>query len=269
MKRTTEIKTFFKGICIGGTMLVPGVSGGSMAMILGIYDKLISSISSFMKHKRQSALFLGVFGIGGILGIFLFANPLLQLIERFPRPMLYFFIGAVVGGIPVITKQAKVEKITWKIILYVALGIATVVLLSFLPTGTVYSNMQAGVGSFLMLGVAGVIAAVALVLPGISVSYMLLMMGLYDETMRAITDLYLPFLLPLGIGLIVGIILTTKFLEYAMRRYPQCTFSIILGFLLGSVVEIFPGLPSGWEILICVGTLAAGFGAIRLLSRFG
>lgn len=266
--KKTRILTFVKGIFIGGTLLVPGVSGGSMAMILGIYDKLISSVSSFMKHKRQSAIFLGLFGLGAILGMFLFANPLLRLIELFRLPMLYFFMGAVIGGIPVITKQARIEKVTWKIILYVALGIATVVLLSFLPTGTVQSNMQAGVGSFMLLGVAGVIAAVALVLPGISISYMLLMMGLYDETMRAITELYLPFLLPLGIGLILGVILTTKFLEHAMSRYPQCTYSIILGFLLGSVIQIFPGLPSGWDILICILTLCAGFGAIRLLSRF-
>lgn len=89
-----------KGLFVGGTMLVPGVSGGSMAMILGIYHELIASISSFLKHKKESLLFLGVFVIGALVGMALFARPLEALIERFPMPTLYFFIGAVVGGVP-------------------------------------------------------------------------------------------------------------------------------------------------------------------------
>ena len=89
-----------KGLFVGGTMLVPGVSGGSMAMILGIYHELIASISSFLKHKKESLLFLGVFVVGALVGMALFARPLEALIERFPMPTLYFFIGAVVGGVP-------------------------------------------------------------------------------------------------------------------------------------------------------------------------
>lgn len=89
-QKDNHILTALKGLIIGATMLVPGVSGGSMAMILGIYDRLISAVSSFMKNKKENLVFLLIFSMGGILGILLFANPLLQLIERYNMPMLYF-----------------------------------------------------------------------------------------------------------------------------------------------------------------------------------
>ena len=91
------LKIFLKGLCVGGTMLVPGVSGGSMAMILGIYDKLITSVSSFFACKKRNALFLLLFALGGGAGMLLFANPLLYLLQRYPLVLRWFFIGAVAG----------------------------------------------------------------------------------------------------------------------------------------------------------------------------
>ena len=263
-----SLLTFCKGMVVGGTMLVPGVSGGSMAMILGVYDRLVSSVSSFFKHKRESFLFLVTFALGGGVGALLFANPLLSLIGLWRRPMLYFFLGAVIGSIPMICREAKIKRFDWRQPLYVVIGILIVSAIGLLPSDmAANSEMQAGVVSFLWLLAAGFIAAVALVLPGISVSYMLLMMGLYDETMRAITELYFPFLIPLGLGLVLGIILTTRILETAMTRHPQGTYLIILGFMLGSVPELFPGLPSGLDWLFCPLMLAAGFVVIWLISR--
>lgn len=256
-----------KGLVIGGTMLVPGVSGGSMAMIIGIYDRLISSVSSFMKHKRESLVFLLLFCAGAVAGMLLLARPLLGLIELYPLPAMYFFIGAVAGGIPLIFRQSGVRSFSIKIPLYIALGAGAVILLSFLPSAASAARMEPGAVGFLLLALSGFIAAVALILPGISVSYLLLLMGLYDETMRAVGTLYLPFLIPLALGLALGILLTTKLLETAMKRHPQPTYLIILGFILGSIAAIFPGVPVSWDILFCILTLAAGYAAIRLLSR--
>ena len=247
-------------------MLVPGVSGGSMAIIIGIYDKLIASVSSFMKHKRTSALFLGLFSLGGVLGMLLFAKPLSGLIERYPAPMLYFFIGAVAGGVPLIYKQANIRAFSWKVPVYIAAGILIVLLLSVFQPSQENTQLETGILSSLLLVLSGFIAAVALVLPGISVSYLLLLMGLYDETMQAIENFYLPFLIPLLIGLFLGIIITTKLLEQVMENHPQPTYLIILGFILASILNIFPGIPSMSELPICLLTLAAGFFAIRLLS---
>ena len=109
--------------------------------------------------------------------------------------------------------------------------------------------------------------AVALILPGISVSYLLLLLGLYDKTMQAISEFYMPFLIPLAIGLIVGIIAATKLLERAMDRHPQPTYLMILGFILGSIFNIFPGIPSLPQAPVCLLTFAAGFTAIYFLSK--
>ena len=126
--------------------------------------------------------------------------------------------------------------------------------------------MAKGAGGLLLLVLAGFVAAIALVLPGISVSYLFLLMGIYDSVMRAISSFRLTFLAPLGIGLLLGIVFTTKLLEHAMTKYPRPAYLIILGFVLGSIVELFPGIPSGPEILFCILTFAAGFGIIRLVS---
>lgn len=268
MKKITQhIISFLKGLLIGGTMMVPGASGGTMAIILGIYDKLVHAVSSFLKNIKENFLFLLIFAAGGALGAFLFANPLLKLIERYPMPTLYFFMGAVLGGVPLLIKQSQVKKFTWKIPVYILIGAAVVVLFALIPTGTFQFNADSGIDTYLYLGLAGFVAAVALVLPGISVSYLLLMMGLYDTTMQAISQLQFSFLIPLGIGLILGVLLTTKVLEKAMTRYPQATYLIILGFVFGSIVEIFPGVPLWPEILLCIVTLAAGFFIIQLLAR--
>lgn len=264
--KDNNLITMLKGMIVGGTMMVPGVSGGSMAMILGIYERLVTSVSSFMKDKRASFLFLAFFSIGGGAGMIIFANPLLHLIESYPKPMLYFFLGAVAGGVPLIYKQAEVSQFSWKVPMYICVGLIIVLLFSAVPTGASQSQMGAGAISFLLLVFAGVIAAVALVLPGISVSYLLLLMGLYDETMRAIGEFYLPFLVPLGIGLLLGIVMTTKILERAMKKYPQPTYLIILGFVLGSIAEVFPGVPRGDELMFCAVMLILGYGIIRLIS---
>ena len=259
------IHTVLKGMCVGGTMLVPGVSGGSMAMILGVYDRLVTSVSSFFKHKKESLIFLGLFSVGGALGMILFANPLLYLIEKYPMPMLYFFIGAVAGGIPLMYEKSQVEGITLKAVFYLVLGVAIVILMTIFPQSGI--QQTEGTKGALILLVAGILAAVALVLPGISVSFMLLVMGIYETVVEAIGSLRLSILIPLGVGVLLGIILTTKFLEMAMNRYPQPTYLMILGFIVGSVGEIFPGIPTGIEWITCSLMLVAGFVIIRLISQ--
>ncbi len=262
-----NIYTALAGLIVGGTMLVPGVSGGSMAMILGVYNKLVSSVSSFFKHKKASIIFLGLFCVGAGVGMLLFSGIVGDLLEMFPKPMGFFFIGAVAGGIPLIYKESQVTRFEVKHILYVILGIALVVLIGLLPEGLFGSNHSAFV-QFLILLLAGFIAAVALILPGISVSYMFLVLGMYEDMMAAIKSLDVLYLLPMALGLGLGIILTTKILENMMKKFPHATYMIILGFLLGSLAETFPGIPSGIEWVICILTVAAGFAALYSVSYF-
>ena len=259
-------KTILKGFCVGGSMLVPGVSGGSMAMILGVYDRLIGAVASFFEAPRENAAFLGLFCLGGLLGLALLARPLWQLIEVYPRPLLYFFIGAAWGSVPMIFRQAGVQRLDWRALIYPVIGICIVGLLDALPASAQGSGLFDGGQAAVKLFVAGLAAAVALVLPGISVSYLLLVLGLYDQVLLAVSRLQIGRLLPLALGGLLGIILTTRLLEGMMRRYPRATYLTILGFLLGSAVSIFPGLPRGLEIILCPLLFGAGFGLIWKLS---
>ncbi len=262
-----SIFVLLKGLFVGGSMLVPGVSGGSMAMILGIYDKLVAAVSTFFQSVKKNLLFLGLFCIGGGLGMVLFAKPLLRLIERFPMPTLYFFLGAVAGSIPMILKKAEVRQVKPLLFVYPLIGLACIFLLELLPVNLFQVEDGSGAAAYLLLGAAGFLTAIALVLPGISVSYMLLVLGMYDQTMKAISSLYFPYLIPLGVGLLAGTLLTTKLLDKAMTKHPQPTYLIIFGFLLASIADVFPGVPSGWNWLFCLIAFAAGMTGIWFLSR--
>ena len=263
---------FIKGAVIGGTMLVPGVSGGSMAMILGIYDRLIGAVGSFLKDVKCNFMFLCIFALGGAVGMVVLSNPISYLMEHFNKPFMYFFLGAVAGSIPMVYRHAKVKDKSWisrmKQVGYLLIGIAIVMNFAFMPEGTFVGGDTHSSGNVVIQLVAGVIAAVALVLPGISVSYMLVLMGIYDSTVNAISRLDIFYLLPMGFGLFLGIVLITKLLEGALTKYPEMTYLVILGFMIGSVVQVFPGLPEGiMEWILCVNLALAGFGVIFAISN--
>ena len=162
-------------------------------------------------------------------------------------------------------QKAKVTKFTWHIPVCVIAGVIIVFVLAELPT----MDQMTGGGLFqvVMLVIAGLVAAVALVLPGISVSYLLLVLGLYAPTIKAIGRLDIPFLLPLGLGVILGVVATTKLLEHLMQHYPLATYLTILGFVVASIPTIFPGVPAGLEWVVCLLTLAAGFGVVYKVSQ--
>lgn len=249
-----------KGLIIGATMIVPGVSGGSMAMILGIYDRLISAVSNFRKHPKENGKLLVKFLLGAGIGAFLFSTPIAWLLGNHELPTMYFFIGAVFGGIPLIERKSKIEKFSFGSMLYMLAGAVSVLLISMLPEGIFHGNI-----SWMKLFIAGIAAAIALVLPGISFSHFLLILGLYEGMLYAIKHLDLMFLLSLGAGILVGVILFSKMLEIVMNKYPEPTYLIILGFILGSVAQIFPGIPTGIEIPVCIGLAVAGFFIIKNL----
>ena len=104
-----KLGILYKGVLIGSTMLVPGVSGGSMAMILGIYDQLINAVSDFFKDSKRNFFFLLLFVAGAGVGMLLLAKPILSLLESHPKAMGFLFIGAVAGGIPAVYAQANVK----------------------------------------------------------------------------------------------------------------------------------------------------------------
>ena len=176
-----SLSVVLKGFVVGSTMMVPGVSGGSMAMVLGIYDRLISSISSFFKDWKGNALYLLQFGIPALLGIVLCAGPISLLIDYFPIVSMFFFIGLVFGSLPMLYKTARIDRLSWKHILSFVIGAAVVVSMAFLPPmGGDAADLQMNAGTFFLQILTGIVVAVGFILPGISTSYLLLLLGTYD-----------------------------------------------------------------------------------------
>ena len=291
-----QLETFLKGLWIGGTMTVPGVSGGTMAILLGIYDRLIGAISGLVPNrngitdereqavtvagKKHSAgsetgkfcwtvyrktalrgiLFLSVFLLGPGLGMLAFAKLISGMLEQ---PVAggyvrFFFLGAVAGGIPLILASAKVKKFSSWLILLPVVGAGLVYGLTFLPEEMFSLETAGGVGAFLLKLTGGIILAIALVLPGVSASQMLYTLGIYEELIVCISDFRVMPLIPLGIGTVLGILFVTKTLDLLMSKYPKQTFLIIFGFILGSLPELFPRNVTG-NYLLCGLCVAVGF----------
>ena len=258
----------FKGFFIGGTMMVPGVSGGSMAMILGIYNRLIESLANIKKEPVKNILFLIKFCIGSVLGIALFAKFIITpLMSAFPLQVSYFFLGAVAGGVPMIYKTAGVKKLNLNAIIYPVIGVIFVLLIAIIPEGVFTPSETLTIGNVLLQIAGGVIIAIGLILPGISVSQLLLMLGLYSSVISALDTFNIVPFIPLGIGVLIGTFVSAKLMDKAMKKYPEATYLIVFGFLLGSLTELFPGLPIGTNIPICLLTFVAGFCFIYFLQR--
>jgi putative membrane protein len=271
-----------KGFIIGSSMSVPGVSGGTMAIVLGIYDKLIGSISRFTQDLKGNIIFLIKFCIGAGLGILALSNLIEWLLDKAPVPVSFFFLGAVIGGVPALLSKTRTKNSNFKIssAIYFLIGLAIVISIGFIPTGTINVTSGSGIGHYLMLLVTGIIIALALVLPGISTSHMLLVLGMYDAMLAAINRFDVVYVGILGFVTLIGVFLITRPLELTMNKFPRQTYCVILGFVLGSTWEIFrdkvlPAIPananySWWipSVIISAITFVLGVSGIIALSKF-
>lgn len=287
-KKQSWWQTLFKAAVVGGTMTVPGASGGTMAMILGIYEDLIGSVGGIFSHFRDSLCFLALFCVGALAGMAALARGVLALLERYPVVVSYFFLGAVAGGIPLIYRRAGIKKMTWQALFWPLAGLLIVYGLALLPKELFTAGLAGGASAadmpslshFLWQLLGGCILAIALILPGISVSQMLLMLGLYEPVMEAVSMLKFASLIPLGLGAVLCTLLFTRLLGNAMTRHPQPTYLLILGFVLGSLGQLYPGqsqsgffawllsgLPTGWELFFAPLAAITGYQLLACLSR--
>lgn len=260
------IKNIFVGLIIGSVMLIGGINFGTMANVFGIYDKLIYSIGNIFKNFKYSFLLLLQIFIGVIVGILLFSQQMLDLVKDFEQPMMYLFIGAILGSLPSIYRKSKVRKFKPFYLLFMFWGIGLIYALNLLPKNQIitYPTDFRGYG---MLFICGVLASMAMMIPGTRVSRILLVMGMYEPILIAIVNLKLLYLFFIFLGFFAGSLLMAKTLSLAIKRFPAQMHFMILGFMLACIINIFPGIPNNYMIVACIAGLLFGFGFIYLISR--
>ncbi|PKM52631.1 MAG: DUF368 domain-containing protein [Firmicutes bacterium HGW-Firmicutes-7] len=264
------LRNFLKGMIIGIATLVPGVSGGTMAVILGIYDDLIHAISSFFEDWKKHTLLLLELGLGALLSVVLFSHLLENAIIKFPFTMQFLFMGIIIGGLPVLYRKCtSVGESGLMDYIFLFIGFITILLMAPDPEMSTNIATSQGLLGMLYLFIAGIVIAVAFILPGISGSFMLLTLGLYGMTLNAIQldNINIPFLIPLVLGVAFGILAATKIIEKLLQKYPRNTYMLIMGFVLGSLIAVYPGIPTKLETTPSIVAFIIGFIAILLMSK--
>lgn len=254
------------GLAVGAAMTVPGVSGGSAAMVLGIYDRLVMAVSRVFTEPGKSLPLLLKFGLGAVAGVLSVARLISFLLTTpLEIPLRFLFLGAVAGGVPMIFRRAEIKRLTPGNVAPVLAGAAAVLLISALPEGVFLPDGGGFFGVLTELA-GGVLVAAALVLPGISASHLLYMLGIYDPVMEKLSSLELLPLLPMGVGLLAGTFLTARALERLIERHQAGTFMVILGFMLASLRELVPTDAGGVQVLTGILCAAVGFVTVYRLQ---
>lgn len=255
-----KLKTFFKGILIGSSMSIPGISGGTVAIMLGEYDRLLESAADLLKKPRQNLPFLLMMAAGGAAGL-LTAARLLTLIFATAAevPLKFAFLGLAAGCVPAAARQCGVLPITPRKLLLTVVGGAAAAVLTYLPQST--GNPQGVLPQLL----CGLLLAAALVLPGISASQTLLMLGMYQPVMARLSQGdFLP-LAPMALGMLVGIFISAKLLSWLLRRFSG-TYLVIMGFMLFSLTQLIPSPKSAAELAIGLVCCACGCAISALIN---
>jgi len=294
----SRLLIFLKGLAMGAADVVPGVSGGTIAFITGIYDDLLSAINSInlntLKILRKEGIKAAWKEINGafLLPLFLgiatsfvtLASLFKTLLKNYPHLLWAFFFGLIVASVYVVGRMLKVWNA--KAILGVIVGTVVSFWLTTLEPG-------GGSDALWFVFIAGAIAICAMILPGISGSFILLLLGVYSAMLDAVSGMDLLFIATLGGGAVIGLLSFSRVLKWTLDNYHDVTVSVLIGFLIGSLNKIWPWketvsfrtnshgesvpfiqeniLPSAYEnpqIGAVLGLMVVGLLVILSLSRF-
>lgn len=226
---------------------------GVFCVAFGLYEQLIDSFLHFFKNIKKNATFLLPIILGALVSIFLFSNILQSAFNNFYVITSYVFIGLILGSLPIVFKQANVSKITFCHIMCLILSFVFSIYLIILEKQTIYS-LSSYSNSYLIL--AGFLMSAGIVVPGVSKTVILMMLGIYSNYLSAISTFNFSILLPLGIGLILGSVIFMFLINFLFSYFKSYTYFLISGFVLGSVFVIFPGFTLSFENVL--GILVAG-----------
>lgn len=272
------LKKILQGMVVGIANIIPGVSGGTMMVAMGLYDKLIYSITHLKSDFKNSMKLLIPIFLGAGLAIVALSRLFEFLLNDYPIPTNFAFCGLIAGSLPFIFKKVEGHKVSVGKIIAFLIFFAIVVLMAVMgETGGKSADVSFGLVNVVKLLAVGIIAAATMVIPGVSGSMMLMLLGYYDTIIKTINrfiDALLSFdmeqilatcgvLIPFGIGVVLGIFLIAKLIEFIFQRAEIHAYYAILGLIIASPIAIL--LKTDWSgasvLLVAVGivTFAAGW----------
>lgn len=268
-----------KGGLVGVANIIPGVSGGTLAITLGIYEELISTISHFFSNLKKNIMFLIPLGIGAVIAVLLGSKVLSFCLDKFNLATVLFFVGLIIGGVPMLFKKVKNDIKSPSNWLIFFIFFAFVVILALLKSGDFVVNLSnLNIVSYILLFLVGALAAGTMIIPGISGSFILMLIGYYEPILNSVKDLTnfsmlghnLAVLMPFGIGVLVGGVLIAKLIEYLLKKYEIKTYCAVLGFVLASIISlILPLIGISINILeLIVGILLMALG-VTIAMKLG
>lgn len=277
-------KNIIKGMMIGIANIMPGVSGGTLAVSMGIYDKLIHCITHILSEFKESMKFLLPIFAGAGIALVALTFVIEALFQYYPIPTNLLFIGLIVGGLPPVVTKVKSHKLSFGHILAGLLFFVLVVGMAMMgDNGSRQVTLNLGIVPMIQLILVGIIAAATMIIPGVSGSMVLLILGYYQPIIQQITAFCtavitldmagilhgVAILLPFGIGVLIGILGIAKIIEIIFQKYPVYAYCAIIGLIAASPIAIlvcsnFAGFSIS-VLLISIVTFAAGFGiAIKI-----
>ncbi|MBQ9024659.1 MAG: DUF368 domain-containing protein [Bacilli bacterium] len=261
--------SFLSGILIGTCMILPGVSGSVVAIMLGVYEEIIFLLNSNETNRRKiTKIFPIAFGI--LIGVFIFGKILLIFYNKYTFYMMYIFMGLILGSVPVLTREIneKNEKIDIKIL---AISFFISVILFIIPK--IYNFEISNNLNFINLFLGGFLYISGKIIPGISSSFFLMTLGLYNYLLELITNpFYLTLnkfisIIPFLLGAIIGFILLIKVINYLLNNYFSKTYSGIIGFIIGSILAIYPGIEINLNCMFAFILFLISFEFVNKLSK--
>lgn len=231
------LKDILVGALVGLVSMLPGASGATIAVIFGIYERLVSDLADIRHRLLKDLRFIILIFIGIVLGMMVCAFGLEFLMDHIEVPTMFFFAALIVAQIPDIMKLGDDgEPLSkWNIAAFV---VGFVIMIAFLFLGDGNDVELEGITGTILMVLVGIILAVSKLAPGVSGSTVLLALGLYTPFMHALTDMDIGYLLPILIGLVIGVLGFSKIVDHCMRNHKKSTYVMILGLTAGSVITV-------------------------------
>ena len=246
------IRLFFVGIILGVANIIPGVSGGTLAVVFNIYDRIIGLISLNIKKIISEWKFILPIGLGMVAGIIGFSKVITFLFENYPMQTNLFFVGIIAGSIPLVlrkikssiqeTQVKKNKKPYTSTVICFLVALAVMIVMAFFKdiSGSSIIYTELSVKLFFTLMISGAVGAVAMIIPGISGSFLLLALGTYATVIGSLSDFNIPLMIPTAIGILLGLLCGAYLVRTLMEKVPAQTYGSILGLVVGSIFTVFP-----------------------------